>query len=73
MTVTDDHTSDIAKPIYWPVWTPTETRTYPLGHEAALTGARELLQKYFRQEAGLDGKQLIGVERTAQGRFPIFG
>jgi hypothetical protein len=71
MVLTVDPETETAKPIYWPVWTST-TQVHPLGHEATLVRARELLQEHFREDAGLEGKKLIGVERTAQGWFPIF-
>ena len=71
MALTDAFENETARPIYWPVWT-SETQLYPLGHEATLAGAQALLQKHFREDAGFGGKKLIGVERTAQGWFPIF-
>ena len=63
---------EAVSPIYWPVWT-SRTQLYPLGHEATLAGACELLERHFREDAGFDGRKLIGVERTHHGWFPIVG
>jgi hypothetical protein len=68
--------SDVAKPIYWPVWTQpkghSEILRAPIGHEATVSSAFGLLQTHFkRNPACLRDKNIIGVERTAQGWFPI--
>jgi hypothetical protein len=67
---------DVAKPIFWPVWTQpkgqSEVLHTPIGHEATEFKAFGLLQTHFtKNPACLCEKTIIGVERTAQGWFPI--
>jgi hypothetical protein len=69
--------SEIAKPIYWPVWAQSDGHRQslptPIGHEATEFRAFKLLKTHFAQNpAHLGERNVIGVERTAQGWFPIW-